>query len=41
MATEDQLNDVVSRIAVAERQSKRSAGSVSLVAVSKTFDAER
>jgi pyridoxal phosphate enzyme (YggS family) len=41
MATEDQLNDVVSRIAVAERQSKRSAGSVSLVAVSKTFDAEQ
>lgn len=41
MATEDQLNDVVSRIAVAERQSKRPAGSVSLVAVSKTFDAEQ
>lgn len=40
MAIEEQWREVVSRILDAESASDRSAGSVSLVAVSKTFDAE-
>jgi pyridoxal phosphate enzyme (YggS family) len=36
----DNLNAVRTRIAVAERQAKRTAGSVTLVAVTKTFDAD-
>lgn len=34
------LNDVKGNIAVAEREAKRPAGAVTLVAVSKTFDAD-
>ncbi|MCB5202196.1 YggS family pyridoxal phosphate-dependent enzyme [Neorhizobium sp. T786] len=41
MTTEKQLKDVLSRIATAERQANRSSGAVSLVAVSKTFDADQ
>lgn len=41
MTTEKQLKDVLSRIATAERQANRSPGAVSLVAVSKTFDADQ
>ncbi|PKA39246.1 YggS family pyridoxal phosphate-dependent enzyme [Rhizobium sullae] len=40
MELQERLNDVRSRIAAAERQSGRPAGSAQLVAVSKTFDAE-
>jgi pyridoxal phosphate enzyme (YggS family) len=40
MELQERLNEVRSRISLAERQSGRSAGSVRLVAVSKTFDAE-
>ena len=36
----EQLGAVRGRIASAEREAKRQAGSVTLVAVSKTFDAE-
>lgn len=41
MTTEKQLKDVLFRIATAERQANRSPGAVSLVAVSKTFDADQ
>jgi pyridoxal phosphate enzyme (YggS family) len=40
MSVEERLRDVKARIEKAERLSKRPAGSVTLVAVSKTFDAE-
>ncbi|EUC01012.1 protein of unknown function UPF0001 [Rhizobium sp. CF080] len=40
MSVEERLRDVKVRIGKAERLSKRPAGSVTLVAVSKTFDAE-
>jgi PLP dependent protein len=40
MELQERLNDVRTRISTAERQSQRPAGSVQLVAVSKTFDAE-
>ncbi|CAN7284499.1 YggS family pyridoxal phosphate-dependent enzyme [Pararhizobium sp. LjRoot238] len=40
MSVEERLNDVLSRIRDAELSANRLAGSVSLVAVSKTFDAE-
>ncbi|CAD7049105.1 YggS family pyridoxal phosphate-dependent enzyme [Pseudorhizobium endolithicum] len=40
MTTEERLQDVLSRIEAAERQASRAAQSVSLVAVSKTFDTE-
>ncbi|WP_037086267.1 YggS family pyridoxal phosphate-dependent enzyme [Neorhizobium vignae] len=40
MSVEERLRDVKARIEKAERLSKRPAGSVRLVAVSKTFDAE-
>ncbi|CDZ43273.1 YggS family pyridoxal phosphate-dependent enzyme [Neorhizobium galegae] len=40
MSVEERLQDVKARIGKAERLSKRPAGSVTLVAVSKTFDAE-
>lgn len=40
MSVEERLQDVRSRIAKAERYAKRPAGSVSLVAVAKTFDAD-
>ncbi|WP_349436476.1 YggS family pyridoxal phosphate-dependent enzyme [Pararhizobium sp. A13] len=40
MSVEERLNDVLSRIRNAEGGANRASGSVSLVAVSKTFDAE-
>ncbi|NNH62699.1 YggS family pyridoxal phosphate-dependent enzyme [Rhizobium laguerreae] len=40
MELRERLNDVRSRIAAAEREACRPAGSVQLVAVSKTFEAE-
>ncbi|WHO73605.1 YggS family pyridoxal phosphate-dependent enzyme [Rhizobium sp. BT03] len=40
MELQERLNDVRSRIAAGERQAARPAGSVQLVAVSKTFEAE-
>jgi len=40
MELEERLNDVRSRIAAAELQGRRPDGSVQLVAVSKTFDAD-
>lgn len=40
MSVEDRLNDVLSRIRQAETVADRKAGNVSLVAVSKTFDAD-
>ncbi|MDR6820487.1 pyridoxal phosphate enzyme (YggS family) [Neorhizobium sp. 2083] len=40
MSVEERLQDVKARIGKVERLSKRSAGSVTLVAVSKTFDAQ-
>jgi len=40
MELEERLNDVRSRISAAEQQGKRPDGSVQLVAVSKTFDAD-
>ena len=40
MSVEDRLNDVLSRIRQAETAADRKAGDVSLVAVSKTFDAD-
>lgn len=40
MSVEERLNDVLSRIRDGETAANRKAGSVSLVAVSKTFDAE-
>ncbi|MDQ0137943.1 pyridoxal phosphate enzyme (YggS family) [Neorhizobium galegae] len=40
MSVEERLRDVKARIGKAERLSKRPVGSVTLVAVSKTFDAE-
>ncbi|CAN7176795.1 YggS family pyridoxal phosphate-dependent enzyme [Pararhizobium sp. LjRoot235] len=40
MSVEERLNDVLSRIRSAEASANRVTGSVSLVAVSKTFDAE-
>ncbi|CDZ63117.1 YggS family pyridoxal phosphate-dependent enzyme [Neorhizobium galegae] len=40
MSVEERLRDVKARIEKAERQSKRPTGAVTLVAVSKTFDAE-
>lgn len=40
MDLQERLNDVRSRIAAAERQADRPAGSVQLVAVSKTFEAD-
>jgi len=40
MTSAERLNDVRARIAAAELRAKREPGSVSLVAVSKTFDAE-
>ncbi|WP_438751191.1 YggS family pyridoxal phosphate-dependent enzyme [Pararhizobium sp. O133] len=40
MSVEEQLNDVLSRIQDSETHYGREAGSVALVAVSKTFDAE-
>ncbi|WP_434711712.1 YggS family pyridoxal phosphate-dependent enzyme [Rhizobium sp. YTUHZ045] len=39
MELQERLNDVRSRIAAAERQAGRPAGSVQLIAVSKTFEA--
>jgi pyridoxal phosphate enzyme (YggS family) len=41
MSVEERLKDVRARIETVERQAKRPAGSVTLVAVSKTFDAEQ
>jgi pyridoxal phosphate enzyme (YggS family) len=41
MSVEERLKDVTARIETVERQAKRPAGSVTLVAVSKTFDAEQ
>ncbi|MBY5762680.1 YggS family pyridoxal phosphate-dependent enzyme [Rhizobium laguerreae] len=40
MELQERLNEVRSRIAAAEREAGRSAGSVQLVAVSKTFEAD-
>ncbi|MGO7373805.1 YggS family pyridoxal phosphate-dependent enzyme [Rhizobium ruizarguesonis] len=40
MELQERLNDVRSRIAAAEREAGRSAGSVQLVAVSKIFEAD-
>ncbi|MGO7332782.1 YggS family pyridoxal phosphate-dependent enzyme [Rhizobium leguminosarum] len=40
MELQERLNDVRSRIAAAEREASRPAGSVQLVAVSKTFEAD-
>ncbi|WP_281976988.1 YggS family pyridoxal phosphate-dependent enzyme [Pseudorhizobium flavum] len=40
MTSEERLQDVLARIADAERRAKRQPRSVTLVAVSKTFDAE-
>ncbi|TCL73069.1 YggS family pyridoxal phosphate-dependent enzyme [Rhizobium sp. BK251] len=40
MELQDRLDEVRARISTAERQSGRSPGSVQLVAVSKTFDAD-
>jgi PLP dependent protein len=40
MELQERLNDVRTRISDAERQSRREPGSVQLVAVSKTFDAD-
>jgi len=40
MTSEERLQDVLARIADAERKAKRQPQSVTLVAVSKTFDAE-
>jgi len=40
MSVEERLQDVEARIEKAERQARRPAGSVTLVAVSKTFDVE-
>ena len=40
MTPEERLQDVLARIADAERRAKRRPQSVTLVAVSKTFDAE-
>jgi pyridoxal phosphate enzyme (YggS family) len=40
MELQERLNDVRTRIAAAEREAGRPAGSVRLVAVSKTFDAD-
>ncbi|MCC2612796.1 YggS family pyridoxal phosphate-dependent enzyme [Neorhizobium petrolearium] len=40
MSVEERLQDVKARIEKAERQARRPAGSVTLVAVSKTFDVE-
>ena len=40
MTSAERLKDVQARIADAERRAKRAPGAVSLVAVSKTFDAE-
>ena len=40
MDVTERLNEVLSRIRTAERQSDRAEGSAQLVAVSKTFDAE-
>lgn len=40
MELQERLNDVRSRIAAGEREAGRSAGSVQLVAVSKTFEAD-
>ncbi len=40
MSVEERLQDVKARIGKAERTGKRAAGSVVLVAVSKTFDAD-
>ena len=41
MELQERLNEVRSHIAAAERQAGRKAGSVQLVAVSKTFDADQ
>ena len=41
MELQERLDEVRSHIAAAERQAGRAAGSVQLVAVSKTFDAEQ
>ncbi|KKX26644.1 YggS family pyridoxal phosphate-dependent enzyme [Rhizobium sp. LC145] len=41
MSVEERLQDVKARIGKMERQAGRSQGSVTLVAVSKTFDAEQ
>lgn len=41
MELQERLNDVRARIAVAERSGGRASGSVELVAVSKTFDADQ
>ena len=40
MTSEERLQDVLSRIRTAEQQAKRPSGSATLVAVSKTFDAD-
>ena len=40
MEAEERLNEVLSRIHASEKSAKRSENAVSLVAVSKTFDAE-
>lgn len=40
MELQERLNEVRSRIATGEREARRSAGSVQLVAVSKTFEAD-
>ncbi|MCG5484786.1 MAG: YggS family pyridoxal phosphate-dependent enzyme [Sinorhizobium meliloti] len=40
MEVEERLNEVLSRIRASEKSAKRSENAVSLVAVSKTFDAE-
>jgi len=40
MTREERLQDVLSRIRTAEQQAKRPSGSATLVAVSKTFDAD-
>lgn len=40
MTLEERLQDITSRVAKAERDAGRPSGSVSLVAVSKTFDAD-
>ena len=41
MELQERLDDVRARIATAEREAGRAEGSVQLVAVSKTFDAEQ
>ena len=41
MSVDERLQDVKARIAKAERQARRPAGSTVLVAVSKTFDAQQ